>query len=67
MRARFIKVGIRKRVMVRTNNTAAVCAIAETLKGDGFVEVGLIRFWLHVVRPRRVKTYEPKVKIKASK
>jgi hypothetical protein len=67
MRARFIKVGIRERMMVRTNNTAALCHVADTLKGAGFVEVGLIRFWLHVVRPRRVKTYEPKVKIKASK
>jgi len=67
MRARFIKVGIRERMMVRTNNTAALCHVADTLKGAGFVEVGLIRFWLHVVRPRRVNTYEPKVKIKASK
>ncbi len=67
MRARFIKVGIRKRVMVRTNNTAALCHVADTLKGAGFVEVGLIRFWVHVVRPRRVKKYEPKVKAKASK
>tara|TARA_R110001583_G_scaffold13751_1_gene58550 strand:+ start:291 stop:452 length:162 start_codon:yes stop_codon:yes gene_type:complete len=53
--------------MVRTNNTAAVCAIAETLKGDGFIEVGFVRFWMHVVRPRRVKSYEPKIKAKASK
>jgi len=53
--------------MVRTNNTAAVCAIAETLKADGFIEVGFVRFWMHVVRPRRVKAYEPKVKAKASK
>jgi len=67
MRARFIKVGIRKRVMVRTNNTAAVCAIAETLKAEGFIEVGFVRFWMHVVRPRRVKAYEPKVKLRASK
>ena len=67
MRARFIKVGIRKSVMVRTNNSEALCQIADTLKGDGFIEVGFIRFWIHVVRPRRVKGYEPKVKHKATK
>ena len=54
-------------MMVRTNNTAALCQVAETLKGAGFVEVGLVRFWVHVVLPRRVKTYEPKVNIKATK
>jgi hypothetical protein len=53
--------------MVRTNNTAALCHVADTLKGAGFVEVGLVRFWVHVVLPRRVKTYEPKVKVKAIK
>ena len=58
MRARFIKVGIRERMMVRTNNTSALCQVAETLRAAGFVEVGLVRFWVHVVRPRR----EPKVK-----
>ena len=67
MRARFIKVGKRERVMVRTNNTAALCHVADTLKGAGFLEVGLVRFWVHVVLPRRVKTYEPKVKVKTSK
>jgi hypothetical protein len=53
--------------MVRTNNTAALCHVADTLKGAGFLEVGLVRFWVHVVLPRRVKTYEPKVKVKAIK
>ena len=67
MRARFIKEGRRQRVMVRTNNTAAMCQVADTLKMSGMIEVGFIRFWMHVVRPRRVKTYEPKVKLKASK
>ena len=67
MRARFIKEGRRQRVMIRTNSTTALCAVAETLKADGFIEVGFVRFWMHVVRPRRVKKYEPKVKAKASK
>jgi hypothetical protein len=53
--------------MVRTNSTTALCAVADTLKMSGMIEVGFVRFWMHVVRPRRVKTYEPKVKVKASK
>ena len=71
MRARFIKEGIRQRAMIRTNNTEAVCKVAETLVDAGFKEVGFIRFWVHVVLPRRVKKYdpkrfEPKVKINAA-
>ena len=65
MRARFIKEGIRQRMMVRTNNTSALCKVAETLRGAGFVEVSFVRFWVHVVLPRRVKKYEPKIKVKA--
>ena len=54
MRARFIKEGERERVMVRTNNTAAVCKIAETLKSAEFIEVGFVRFWVHVVFPKKI-------------
>jgi len=53
--------------MVRTNSTTALCAVADTLKMSGMIEVGFVRFWMHVVRPRRVKKYEPKVKVKATK
>ena len=66
MRTRFIKEGIRHRVMVRTNNTAALCQIAETLKGAGYVEAGFVRFWVHVISPRRVKP-ETKDKPKVTK
>ena len=53
MKARFIKEGRRLRVMVRTNNTSALCHVAETLKMSGFVEVGFFGFWKHVAFPRR--------------
>jgi hypothetical protein len=66
MRTRFIKEGLRQRVMVRTNNTAALCQVAETLKGAGYVEAGFVRFWVHVISPRRVKS-ENKDKPKAIK
>lgn len=63
MRARFIKEGENQRVMVRTNNTFAVCKIAETLKSAEFVEVGFVRFWMHVVFPKKITVgKKPKTK-----
>lgn len=62
MRARFIKEGRRQRLMVRTNNTSALCHVAETLKLAGFVEVGFVRFWIHVVLPNRKKVADGKKK-----
>ena len=67
MRTRFIKLGVRQRMMVRTNNTSTLCQVSATLKGAGYIEVGFVRFWVHVVRPQKVKKYEPKNQIKASK
>lgn len=54
MRARFIREGHRERVMIRTNSTTALCKVAATIKAAGFTEVGLLRFGIHLIFPKRM-------------
>lgn len=56
MRTRMIKTGERERVMIRTNSSDVMCRLAAAAKEEGLVEVGFIKFWLHVL----FKSKEPK-------
>ena len=56
MRTRMIKPGERERVMIRTNSSDVMCRHAAAAKEEGLVEVGFIKFWLHVL----FKSKEPK-------
>lgn len=49
MRTRMIKTGERERVMIRTNSSDVMCRLAAAAKEEGLVEVGFIKFWLHVL------------------
>jgi hypothetical protein len=49
IRIRFIDLESRRRAMLRTNNVDAVIAFATAMEQQGFEEVGLIRFWKHVL------------------
>jgi|TARA_Y100000401_G_scaffold115215_1_gene118516 hypothetical protein len=48
MRTRMIKVGERNRVMIRTNSSDVMCRLAAAAKEEGLVEVGFLKFWMHV-------------------
>ena len=51
MRLRFIKPGTRDRIMVRIRsvNLPDACAIREFVVGQGYEQVGLVKFLLHLV------------------
>jgi len=49
LRIRFIDLESRRRAMLRTNNVDAVIVFATAMEQQGFTEVGLIRFWKHVL------------------
>ena len=49
MKIRFIKVGQRDRVMVRTNSCEELIAAKNHIFKRGFAKVGLVKFWMHVI------------------
>jgi len=55
MRTRMIKVGERNRVMIRTNSSDVMCRLAAAAKEEGLVEVGFVKFWMHVAFGARKK------------
>jgi hypothetical protein len=53
MRARYIKQGENKRVRIFTNNVDALAKLDKALDSQGFLQVGLLKFWAHWVRAGR--------------
>ena len=49
MKARFIKPHKRQRCLVRASTIDVFAAIKPQIKNLGREEVGIVRFWLHVV------------------
>ena len=63
MRARYCKLGENKRVRIITNNVDALAKLDKTLDGQGFQQVGLIRFLMHLItagRRKRAKIDSPR-------
>jgi len=63
MRARYCKPGENKRVRIITNNVDALAKLDKTLDGQGFHQVGLVRFLLHLItagRRKRAKIDSPR-------
>ena len=58
MRLRFIKPGTRDRIMVRMSsvNLPAACATQKFVVDQGYEQVGLVKFLLHLVFGRRKKS-----------
>jgi hypothetical protein len=55
MRARYCKPGENKRVRIITNNVDALAKLDKALDSQGFQQVGLIRFLLHLITAGRRK------------
>ena len=57
MKVRFIKVGKKDRMMVRTNICEEIVSVKGYAFRRGYVGVGLVKFWLHVLfwwkKPRK--------------
>ena len=49
MKIRFIKVGQKDRVMVRTNTCEELLAAKDFAFKRGLTKVGLVKFWMHVL------------------
>ncbi len=49
MKARFIKPHKRQRCLVRASTIDVFAAIKPQVKNLGMEEVGIVRYWLHVV------------------
>lgn len=55
MRARYCKRGENKRVRIITNNVDALAKLDKALDSQGFQQVGLVRFLLHLITAGRRK------------
>lgn len=55
MKIRFVKPNEKNRAMIRLPFTVDVIQISEYLMSIGYVPVGLIKYWLHVVFWRKRK------------
>lgn len=61
MRARYCKPGENKRVRIITNNVDALAKLDKALDSQGFQQVGLVRFLLHLItagRRKKVKSVD---------